>query len=215
MVRPHWRAHQAVENRNSRLRSQIMKTLCIAILAALFGLSGCATPVADSTAASAPAKSVARSYRPSIAQVQASDSMSVQRKLQSLPEASQPPSKPIEEPDAVVMLDPASGSNSADMDTRLGQIAAELARDERILVRLESHVPGGGSSALDLGLADKALHKVKERLQTLGVPLRRILLASFGGEHATERDSHQHWVELYLIRPAYSALQPSTGKPKQ
>jgi hypothetical protein len=130
-------------------------------------------------------------------------------------ESSRPNSNRLEEPDAIVMLDPASGNSAADADIQLGQIAAELARDEHILVRLESHVPGGGSSALDLGLADKALHRVKERLLTLGVPPRRILLASFGGEHATERDSHQHWVELYLIRPAYSALQPGAGSTKR
>jgi len=113
----------------------------------------------------------------------------------------------LTEPDAVVKLDPRSGSFTPEMDGRLSKIAAELNRDDRILVRLESYVPGGGSSALDIGIADRVLHKVKERLQALGVSSRRMLLASFGGEHSLERDPKRHWVEIYLIRPGAAAVQ--------
>ncbi len=118
---------------------------------------------------------------------------------------------PITPPDAVVMLDPGSGSFSPAMESRLAKIAAEVNRDARILIRLESYVPGGGSSALDIGIADKVLHKVRERLQALGVPPRRMLLASFGGEHSMERDPKRHWVEIYLIRPGSASRQPGSG----
>ena len=94
-----------------------------------------------------------------------------------------------------------------EMDGRLTKIAAEFNRDDRILIRLEGYVPGGGSSALDIGIADRVLHKVKERLQALGVSPRRMLLASFGGEHSMERDPKRHWVEIYLIRPLSPAVQ--------
>lgn len=107
------------------------------------------------------------------------------------------------EPDAVIKIDPGSGGFSAEMEGRLAKIANEAKRDERILLRLESHVPDRGSPALNIGLAEKVLQKVKERLQELGVLSRRILLASFGGEHEKERDSRRHWVEIYLLRPGY------------
>jgi outer membrane protein OmpA-like peptidoglycan-associated protein len=107
------------------------------------------------------------------------------------------------EPDAVVKLDPGSGEFSMEMKSRLSKIADEVKKDERIILRLESHVPDRGSPALNIGIAEKALRKVRDRLQTLGVLSRRILLASFGGEHDKDRDPMQHWVEIYLLRPAY------------
>ena len=107
------------------------------------------------------------------------------------------------EPDAVIKIDPGSGGFPAEMEGRLAKIANEAKRDERILLRLESHVPDRGSPALNIGLAEKVLQRVKERLQELGVLSRRILLASFGGEHEKERDSRRHWVEIYLLRPGY------------
>lgn len=107
------------------------------------------------------------------------------------------------EPDAVIKIDPGSGGFSVEMEGHLAKIANEAKRDERILLRLESHVPDRGSPALNIGLAEKVLQRVKERLQELGVLSRRILLASFGGEHDKERDSRRHWVEIYLLRPGY------------
>lgn len=107
------------------------------------------------------------------------------------------------EPDAVIKIDPGSGGFSMEMEGRLAKIANEAKQDERIILRLESYVPGYGSPALNIGLAEKVLQKVKERLQELGVLSRRILLASFGGEHEKERDSRRHWVEIYLLRPGY------------
>lgn len=89
-----------------------------------------------------------------------------------------------------------------EMESRLWKIADEMKKDERIILRLESHVPDRGSSALNIGIAENALQRVKDRLQTLGVLSRRILLASFGSEHERDRDPMQHWVEIYLLRPA-------------
>lgn len=111
--------------------------------------------------------------------------------------------KPDPLPDAIVKLDPGSGGFTREMEGLLSQIAEEAKKDERIILRLESYVPDGGSPALDIGIAEKALLKVKERLQALGVLPRRILLASFGGEHDVRRDSRRHWVEIYLLRPGY------------
>ena len=107
------------------------------------------------------------------------------------------------EPDTVVKLDPGSEKLSTEMEGRLVRIAAKARQDERIILRLESHVPDSGSSALNIGIAEKALQIVKERLQALGVLSRRILLASFGSEQEEERDMRQHWVEIYLLRPGY------------
>ena len=176
-----------------------MKALFAALIAGALCLGGCSTPVREPTSAQAPqAKSPAAGsarQKPQPATVAATS-------------APAPVAAPaVAEPDAVVKLDPRSGSFTAEMDGRLSKIAAEFNRDDRILIRLESYVPGGGSSALDIGIADRVLHKVKERLQALGVSPRRMLLASFGGEHSMERDPRWHWVEIYLIRPISPAAR--------
>lgn len=176
-----------------------MKTLLALLAGGVLCIAGCSPPVREPTSAQVPqskppAPTSARRIQPP-ARVAA-------------PSAAAPVAQPaLAEPDAVVKLDPSSGSFTQDMDSRLSKIAAELNRDDRILVRLESYVPGGGSSALDIGIADRGLHKVKERLQALGVSSRRMLLASFGGEHSMERDPTRHWVEIYLIRPRSPAVQ--------
>lgn len=134
------------------------------------------------------------------------DSDQARRKLATKPAAPFAPQTEAShelEPDAVIKIDPGSGGFSLEMEGRLAKIANEAKRDERILLRLESHVPDRGSPALNIGLAEKVLQQVKERLQELGVLSRRILLASFGGEHEKERDARRHWVEIYLLRPGY------------
>lgn len=175
-----------------------MKTFLTALASGVLCLGGCATPVREppSTQASQPRPPVTPSVR------QKSQPAAVAPSLPA-PVAVDPAA----EPDAIVKLDPRSGDFSPEMHGRLTKIAAELNRDDRILIRLESYVPGGGSSALDIGIADRVLHKVKERLQALGVSPRRMLLASFGGEHSMERDPKRHWVEIYLIRPLAPAVQ--------
>jgi hypothetical protein len=110
---------------------------------------------------------------------------------------------PEPEPDAVVKLDPVTGGFAGGTDGLLAQIAERAGRDERIIVRLEGYVPAGGSPALSIGICDKVLHGVRERLQALGVSPRRILLANFGGEYGKLRDPLRHWVEIYLLKPGY------------
>ncbi|MFH1872364.1 MAG: hypothetical protein ABIK82_01955 [Pseudomonadota bacterium] len=173
-------------------------------------LGACAAPPKDSGNAQAAAPQStdhkaesAASRRP---KQPVADSSQARRKLVTRPE--QPTSRQAEashepEPDAVIKIDPGSGGFTVEMEGRLAKIANEAKRDERILLRLESHVPDRGSPALNIGLAEKVLQRVKERLQELGVLSRRILLASFGGEHEKERDSRRHWVEIYLLRPGY------------
>lgn len=176
-----------------------MKILLATLVIGVFCLGGCSTPVREPTSAQTPQP---KSSAPGPA-----------RRIQQpatvpTPSASAPMALPlVAEPDAIVKLAPGSGGFTPEMEGRLSKIAAELNRDDRILIRLESYVPGGGSSALDIGIADRVLHKVKERLQALGVSPRRMLLASFGGEHSTERDSKRHWVEIYLIHPGPAAVQ--------
>lgn len=176
-----------------------MKALFGALIAGVLCVGGCSTPVREPASAQAP-------------QAKPPATVAARQKQQpatvAAPSASAPmPAPAVAEPDAVVILDPRSGSFTAEMDGRLSKIAAEFNRDDRILVRLESYVPGGGSSALDIGIADRVLHQVKERLQTPGIPPRRMLMASFGGEHSMERDTRRHWVEIYLIRPTAPAVQ--------
>lgn len=113
-------------------------------------------------------------------------------------------------PDGVITLNPEAGSFTPAMEAKLAAIAGELAKDERMLIRLEAYVLSGGSPALDIGLADKALYKVKDRLQSLGVSGRRISSRSFGGEHGKEPDANGPWVEIYLIRPSNQAVPPGT-----
>lgn len=176
-----------------------MKVLLATLMTGVLCLGGCSTPVRE------PANTQVSQPKPPAT---ASARQKQQPATVAAPSASAPiAAPPVAEPDAVVKLDPRSGAFSPEMDGRLTKIAAEFNRDDRILIRLESYVPGGGSSALDIGIADRVLHKVKERLQALGVSPRRMLLASFGGEHSMERDPKRHWVEIYLIRPLSPAVQ--------
>ncbi|MCM2287815.1 MAG: hypothetical protein NDI67_02200 [Sulfuritalea sp.] len=175
-----------------------MKTFLAALVSGILCLGGCSTPVREP--ANAQASQSKSPAPPSARRIQPPASLATRS-------APSPEALTLAEPDAVVKLDPGSERFTPEMDGRLSKIAAELNRDDRILVRLKSHVPGGGSSALDIGIADMVLHKVKERLQALGVSSRRMLLASFGREHSLERDPKRHWVEIYLIRPGTAAVE--------
>lgn len=125
-------------------------------------------------------------------------------RLSALPGSAENP------PDAVVKLDPTTGTLTAEMEARLAGIAAETAKDERLLVRLESYVPSSASSALAIGIAERALLKVRDRLLGFGVQPRRIMMSSFGNEHDERRDALQHWVDIYLIQPGgYPVTQPA------
>lgn len=104
-------------------------------------------------------------------------------------------------PDAVIKLSPGSEQLAPEMEARLAKIAEAARRDDRLMLRLESYVPDGGSPSVNLLRAEQSLHLVKKRLVGMAVNPRRIVMAPFGGEYTTARDERRHWVEIYLIRP--------------
>lgn len=118
-------------------------------------------------------------------------------------------------PDSIITIDPKSGRLSEEMTRRLREIADQIRQEDRIIVRLESYVPDGGSPALNLGRAYQTLQIVRDRLQGMGIPQRRIQLASFGEEYIEERDPHKHWVEIYLVRTGLASLPAAQGSPAQ
>jgi hypothetical protein len=182
----------------------------IAIAAAALWLAGCAAlaprPVQAQPGLSAPPPGAAapgnvRPPAPDAAIAPPSGEATLKiPPLRAAPRIDLPPEP---EPDAVIKLDPVTGGLSAGMDGVLAKVAEQAGRDERIIVRLEGYVPAGGSPALSIGICDKVLHKVRERLLALGVSPRRILLANFGGEYGKLRDPLRHWVEVYLLKPGY------------
>lgn len=115
------------------------------------------------------------------------------------PIAAPPPEAP--QPDAVIKVNPGSAALTDEMEARLATIAHQANADARLMLRLESYVPDGGSPSLNLGRAEQTLQVVRKRLMDLKVSPRRIVLAPFGGEFTTARDVRRHWVEIYLIRP--------------
>lgn len=173
-------------------------------IAGLVFLGGCAAPIKDSATGASVRQSASLGANHSDLekadrQLRSDDGHGEER-LALTPDLLPPPDA---EPDAVVTLDPKSGAMAPAMDAQLAIIADELTKNDRLLVRLESYVPSGGSPALEIGIADKALRKVREHLVSQGVSPRRMLFSSFGGEHSKERDSRRHWVELYLVRRGY------------
>ncbi|MCL2635501.1 MAG: OmpA family protein [Betaproteobacteria bacterium] len=108
------------------------------------------------------------------------------------------PDEPV--PDAVIKIEPGSAALTPEMRARLAEIARLAKEDERSQLRLEGYVSDGGSSAWNIGAAEKSLRLVRAYLESLRVPARRIQIAAFGGEHARQRDDHRHWVEVYLLR---------------
>lgn len=104
-------------------------------------------------------------------------------------------------PDAVIKLNPGSDRLTGEMEGRLAAIAAKARADERIMLRLESYVPNGGSPSLNLVRAEQSLQLIRKKLVDLDINPRRIVLAPFGEEYATERDERRHWVDIYLIKP--------------
>jgi hypothetical protein len=105
------------------------------------------------------------------------------------------------QPDAIIKLNPGSDRLTGEMEARLAAIAARAREDARVMLRLESYVPDGGSPSLNLLRAEQSLQLIKKRLVDLEVSPRRIVLAPFGEEYATARDERRHWVEIYLIKP--------------
>lgn len=185
-----------------------MKSPTPLLAAALFWLAGCAAAPPQQSheqpGLSAPTAAKTEGVRPR-AEKEAAPPPGGQAALK-LPSLLPTPSlnlPPDPEPDAVIKLEPDTGAVASGMGARLEQIADAAKADERIIVRLESYVREGGSTAFSLGVADKLLYKVRDRLQALGVAPRRILLANFGAEYVKLRDPYRHWVEVYLLKPNY------------
>lgn len=178
-----------------------MKLPTLLSLACLLAATGCATsppfgmagPVANPEPA---APLAARTPAPSAAAQEKSAAPAVNGRA---PGAAAIPEGPP--PDAVIKLSPGSERLGREMEARLVEIAERARKDERIMLRLESYVPDGGSPSLNLVRAEQSLQLIKKRLVDLDVSPRRILLAPFGEEYATERDERRHWVEIYLIKP--------------
>lgn len=104
-------------------------------------------------------------------------------------------------PDAIIKLRAGSSSLSPEMRLRLQRVADSIAGDDRASIRLVGYVPEGGSSAWNIGEAERSLRVVKQYLEKLRVPSRRIHTASFGDEHKSVARRNQDWVEVYILRP--------------
>lgn len=111
-------------------------------------------------------------------------------------------------PDAIALVNPKYGSVTPESETELMKMVHQIQSDERLLVRLESFVPGGSSASLDIGMAENILKTVRAKLQSMGITSRRILSSSYGGEHSIQRAS-MPWVELYLVRHGYATIEAS------
>ena len=181
-----------------------MKPLAMATVLVLAGLNGCATPASSpSNTSMAASKSTPQdSIRQATVRQPPVQSPSARAAPAALPLQAAEPDEIAAAPDAVIKLDPKTGKLSSAMETRLLKVADEARQDNRIILRLEAYVPDGGSSALSIGVADKALRIVRDRLLALGISARQIVHASFGQEHDKERDLHRHWVEIYVLKKA-------------
>jgi hypothetical protein len=170
------------------------------LLACLLATTGCVTTfpfVAERTAvetAAAPPASEPREAAPLPAPTVAASKLAAASGA-----AVGPP--PLPQPDAVIILDPGSGALDPEMEARLAAVAAAARADERIVLRLESYAPNGGSASLNLLKAERSLQLVRKRLVDMDISPRRILLAPYGGQYTVLRDAHRHWVEIHLIRP--------------
>lgn len=179
-----------------------MRTAYLLLPACLLATTGCVTTSPFGLAAPATTETKAAAPQTDVPQTVARSE--VPRPAPAPVAGSAPPPVPAQPgpaPDAVIKLNPGGEPLSREMEMRLSAIAAKAREDDRILLRLESYVPGGGSPSLNLLRAEQSLHLVRKRLVELDVSPRRILLAPFGGEYVTARDERRQWVEIYLIRP--------------
>lgn len=111
------------------------------------------------------------------------------------------PASTTSAPDVVIKVNPDGNLLPADMQARLQTVAEQMKADERLTIRLEGYAPDGGSPVWNMGAAEKTVRLVKDRLEAMRVPARRIQIASYGEEHEVERDKRWHWVEIYYVRP--------------
>lgn len=184
-----------------------MRKSFLAALCCMLGTAGCVTSSPFGLAGtSAPGEPAALPPRPAAPVAQQPEPRIYEREKGAAPalesQAAVPPPPPdAPQPDAVIKISPGSDRLSKEMEARLAGIARQANADDRLMLRLESYVPEGGSPSLNLGRAEQSLQLVRKRLVDLSVSPRRIFQAPFGGEYATLRDERRHWVEIYLIRP--------------
>lgn len=107
--------------------------------------------------------------------------------------------------DVIIRMESGHASLSKDAEMRLFNIARQMREDGRILLRLEGYIPETGSSALNLGVAERALQQIKSRLVDLRISPRRILMSPLGEQRHIASEFESGWVKLHLIRPSYSA----------
>ncbi|MDP1635422.1 MAG: hypothetical protein Q8L69_12165 [Gallionellaceae bacterium] len=182
-----------------------MKQTILVSAVCVLATYGCSTSLPFGLGSQTPSgEPVAAPARPAEAEAKRPQQIASQAQ-RAVPEPTLKPAEPPPDnhpaPDAVIKLNPGSDRLSGDMEARLVGIAQIIRDDDRLMLRLESYVPDGGSPELNLGIAEQALQVVKKRLVELKVSTRRIFLAPFGEEHRAERDQRMHWVEIYLIRP--------------
>lgn len=108
-------------------------------------------------------------------------------------------------PAAVIGLQPGSAALPRDAEARLAGVARQMRENDRLVVRLEGHLPGGGSSAVNLGMTEKAMQLLKARLVELRIAPRRILMSPFGEEISPSSNPESGWIELHLVNPNRSA----------
>lgn len=104
---------------------------------------------------------------------------------------------PAEEPVAVIELHPMADALPPEMEARLREVAEAAKADERLSLWLEGFVPDGGSPALNMGLAERSLAVVRQRLIAMRVPANRIQIIPFGEHHNRARSPINHWVEIF------------------
>ncbi|HEX6736379.1 MAG TPA: OmpA family protein [Azonexus sp.] len=155
------------------------------ILSALLAVQACSTPPAARPGSGEPA-----------AASNGAVSLALATRLDRRPAVR--PDAPA--PAAVIKVEPGSTTLTPEMRGRLAEVARLAREDERSQLRLEGYVPDGGSPAWNIGAAEKSLRLVREHLESLRVPARRIQIAAFGEEHDQQRDDRRHWVEIYLLR---------------
>lgn len=90
---------------------------------------------------------------------------------------------------------------TTDLNLALSKLVAELKLNNGAVVRLRSFVPDGGSLEFGIGLAEKAMQRVREELIALGVKPRRIVKDTSRDYGQRQAHGRAHGVELFLDEP--------------
>lgn len=176
-----------------------MKLIALPLLFAAAALSGCSLPYLGAGEADPSGISGEMASEPG------GDRSHPALESWRLSERLGPGNEAVRIPAAVIPLPSGGTALPRDGEARLAGIVRKMREDERLAVRLEGHPPVGGSSAVNLGVAEKAMQRVKARLVELRVAPRRILMSPFGAESRPSADRESGWIELHLVSPNRSA----------